>query len=125
MPLAPNRELTPITSQAHAHMKRIVAAYKKRGIPESNTHWLSDLILSQPIPNGSAHWVGDDEKEYTISAEQVYNAYKHLPKLDATADTYGIPERPCVIIKSIDKQVCIVHPADPIYWAKQFNDLAK
>lgn len=52
MPLGKDRELTPVTSQAHAHMKRIVAAYKKRGIPESNTHWLSDLILSQPIPNG-------------------------------------------------------------------------
>lgn len=52
MPLAKDRKLTPVTSQAHVHMKRIVAAYKKRGIPESNTHWLSDLILSHPIPNG-------------------------------------------------------------------------
>lgn len=51
-----NRELTPISTQAHLHMKRIVALYKRRGIPESNTHWLSDLILSQPLPaNGNGH----------------------------------------------------------------------
>jgi hypothetical protein len=39
-------------------MEKIVAAYKRRGVPESNTHWLSELILSQPIPtngNGKAH----------------------------------------------------------------------
>jgi len=64
MPLALDRELTPITSQAHTHMKRIVAMLKKRGVPESNTHWLSELILSQPIPiNGnrkSAHVMGKE-----------------------------------------------------------------
>lgn len=52
MPLADNRELTSITTQAHQHMKRIVTALKKRGVPESNTSWLSELILSQPMPNG-------------------------------------------------------------------------
>lgn len=55
MPLADNRELTPITTPAHQHMKRIVAALKKRGLPESNTRWLSELILSQPMPNGNGH----------------------------------------------------------------------
>lgn len=56
MPLALNRELTPITTQAHQHMKRIVSAHKRKGLPETNTHWLSELILSQPLPtNGNGH----------------------------------------------------------------------
>lgn len=70
MPLALNRELTPVTTKAHAHMKKIVAAHKKRGVPESNTHWLSELILSQPIPNGNgAHWVGEKPAGGQQSAE--------------------------------------------------------
>lgn len=47
-----NRLLTPVSTEAHRHMKRIVTALKKRGLPESNTRWLSELILSQPMPNG-------------------------------------------------------------------------
>lgn len=59
-----NRLLTPISTKAHQHMKRIVAAHKKRGLPESNTHWLSELILSQPLPNGNgAHYIGKDPSE--------------------------------------------------------------
>jgi hypothetical protein len=62
MPLSADRKLTPVTTKAHAHMTKIVAAYKKRGIPDSNTHWLSELILSQQIPNGNgAHWVGKEK----------------------------------------------------------------
>jgi len=61
MPLAKDRKLTPITSQAHAHMKKVVAAYKRHGVPESNTHLVSSLILSLPIPNGNGvHWIGSE-----------------------------------------------------------------
>lgn len=55
MTTAPNRELTPVSTQAHQHMKRIVSALKKRGLYATNTAWLSELILSQPMPNGNGH----------------------------------------------------------------------
>lgn len=55
MTTAPNRELTPISTQAHQHMKRVVAALKKRGLYATNTGWLTELILSQPLPNGNGH----------------------------------------------------------------------
>lgn len=55
MTTAPDRELTPISTQAHQHMKRIVSALKKKGLYETNTGWLTKLILSQPMPNGNGH----------------------------------------------------------------------
>jgi len=55
MTTAPDRELTPISTQAHQHMKRIVSALKKQGLYETNTGWLTKLILSQPMPNGNGH----------------------------------------------------------------------
>lgn len=71
MPTEPNRKLTPISVQAHEYMERIVAAMKKRGVPESNTHWLSELILSQPMPNGKgAHYVGKPEPVASVTVNE-------------------------------------------------------
>lgn len=53
MTTAPNRKLTPISIEAHRHMERIIAAYRKRGLRPTNTGWLSEMILSQPVPNGN------------------------------------------------------------------------
>jgi len=72
MPLAKDRELTSITTKAHKHMKKIVADFNKIGIPESNMHWLSKLILSQRGPlnsNGTAHIVGKDAPVAIIPSE--------------------------------------------------------
>lgn len=54
MPLAKNRELIAISSQAHEHLKTIVAAMKGKGIPTSGTLIASQVILSIPIPQAQA-----------------------------------------------------------------------
>ena len=50
MPQAKNRELIAVSSQAHEHLMRIVAAMKGNGFPTSGTMIASELILSMPIP---------------------------------------------------------------------------
>jgi hypothetical protein len=56
MPIASNRELIQITSQAYRHMKKAIGALKRKGIPTSGTRWVSELILAQDIPtNGNNH----------------------------------------------------------------------
>jgi hypothetical protein len=55
MPIAPNRELIQISSQAYRHMKKAIGALKRKGIPTSGTRWVSELILAQEIPNGNNH----------------------------------------------------------------------
>jgi hypothetical protein len=44
------RELIPISSQAHQHLKAVVAAMKSNGLPTSGTLIASEVILSIPIP---------------------------------------------------------------------------
>jgi hypothetical protein len=44
------RELIPISSQAHLHLKAVVAAMKANGLPTSGTLIASEVILSIPIP---------------------------------------------------------------------------
>jgi hypothetical protein len=55
MPLAPDRELVQISHQAYRHMKKIIGAYKRKGIPRSGTRWLSELILEQEVPTNGNH----------------------------------------------------------------------
>lgn len=61
MPLSKDRELIQISAQAYRHLQRIKAARKRKGLPHTMTGYVSELILSQPVPNGStpaAHYVG-------------------------------------------------------------------
>lgn len=44
------RELIPVSSQAHLHLKAVVAAMKANGLPTSGTLIASEVILSIPIP---------------------------------------------------------------------------
>lgn len=50
MALADNRELIQISTQAYNHLKAVVAANKKSGLPTSGTLLASQAILSIPIP---------------------------------------------------------------------------
>lgn len=50
MPLADNRELIPVSTQAHQHLKAVVAAMKKNGIPANGTMLASQVILAIPLP---------------------------------------------------------------------------
>jgi hypothetical protein len=52
MPLSEDRTLAQISIQAKDHMKAILASLQGSGFPITGTYWLSNLILSQPIPNG-------------------------------------------------------------------------
>lgn len=45
-----NRTLIPISIQAHAHLKAVVAAMIESGLPTSGTMVASEVILSIPIP---------------------------------------------------------------------------
>ena len=40
---------------AHEHLSQIIEALHKAGRAISMTRFTSDLILSQPIPNGNGH----------------------------------------------------------------------
>jgi len=53
MPLAKERELIAVSSQAHRHLKDVVKAMKRNGIPTSGTSLASELILSIPIPKAT------------------------------------------------------------------------
>jgi hypothetical protein len=50
MPQAKDRELIPISTQAHAHLKAVVAVMKQSGLPTSGTSLASKAILSIPLP---------------------------------------------------------------------------
>lgn len=50
MPLSKNRELISCTRPAHKHLKAVVAALKKSGIPTNGTMIVSEAILSIPLP---------------------------------------------------------------------------
>ena len=50
MPLAKNRELIPVSGEAHAHLKNVVDAMKRKGIPATGTMLASQVILAIPIP---------------------------------------------------------------------------
>jgi uncharacterized membrane protein YfbV (UPF0208 family) len=52
MPLSEDRTLAQISIQAKEHMKAILISLQATGLPITGTYWLSELILSQPIPNG-------------------------------------------------------------------------
>jgi len=61
MPLSKDRELIQISAPAYRHLRRIKAARKRWGLPHTMTGYVSELILSQPVPNGptpAAHYVG-------------------------------------------------------------------
>jgi uncharacterized membrane protein YfbV (UPF0208 family) len=55
MPLSEDRTLAQISIQAKEHMKAILTSLQATGLPITGTYWLSELILSQPIPNGNGH----------------------------------------------------------------------
>lgn len=44
-----------IEPAAHDHLWAIIEAFKRSGRNISMARFLSDLILSQPIPNGNGH----------------------------------------------------------------------
>jgi uncharacterized membrane protein YfbV (UPF0208 family) len=52
MPLSEDRTLAQISIQAKEHMKAILSSLQAIGLPITGTYWLSELILTQPIPNG-------------------------------------------------------------------------
>lgn len=54
MPLAKERELIPVSSQAHKHLRNLVAAMKRNGIPTNGTVIVSQAIMSIPIPAAPA-----------------------------------------------------------------------
>ncbi len=67
MPTAEGRELIPVSSQAHKHLKTVVAAMKEQGIPTNGTLIASELILSIPIPQPTP---AVEVKRRTRKAEQ-------------------------------------------------------
>ena len=52
MPLSEDRTLAQISIKAKEHMKAILTELQSTGLPITGTYWLSELILSQSIPNG-------------------------------------------------------------------------
>lgn len=44
------RELIPVSTQAHEHLRKVVEAHKANGLPTSGTLLASQAILSLPIP---------------------------------------------------------------------------
>ncbi len=50
MPLAEDRELIQVSTIAYEHLRAVVAATRKLGIPTSGTLIASTSILSIPIP---------------------------------------------------------------------------
>lgn len=54
MPLAKNRELIPVSTQAHKHLKALVAVMQNNGIPTNGTLLASQLILAIPMPEPKA-----------------------------------------------------------------------
>jgi len=61
MPLSADRELIQISAIAYKRLQRIKLMRKRQGLSYSMTGYVSDLILSQPLPtngNGGAHYVG-------------------------------------------------------------------
>jgi len=70
MATAKDRELIPISTQAHEHLRRIVYALKAQGLRSTMTGFASALILSQPVPDGgdasisaAAGWWDVEKKE--------------------------------------------------------------
>ena len=47
--------LLRIHPAAHDHLYAIIEVFKNSGRPISMSRWVSDLILSQPLPNGNGH----------------------------------------------------------------------
>ena len=54
MPLAKNREQITVSGEAHAHLKALVVATKRKGLPTSGTALASAAILAIPIPEAPA-----------------------------------------------------------------------
>lgn len=50
MPLSEDRALVQITTQAKDYMKQIIRILQSKGLPVTGNYWLSNLILSQPLP---------------------------------------------------------------------------
>lgn len=53
MPLAKNREQITVSTKAHAHLRSVVDAMRKNGIPTSGTLLASEVILAIPIPQAT------------------------------------------------------------------------
>lgn len=54
MPLAKNREQITVSGEAHAHLKAVVRALRRQGIPTNGTMLASQSILAMPIPDGTS-----------------------------------------------------------------------
>lgn len=50
MATAKDREFLTVSTEAHAHLKAVVDAYKKNGVPMNGTMLASQVILSLPMP---------------------------------------------------------------------------
>lgn len=50
MPLAKERELIPVSSQAHKHLRAVVEAMKANGLPTNGTMLVSEMILRLSVP---------------------------------------------------------------------------
>lgn len=59
-----------ITMPAFKHMARIVKAMKQQGRVVSYTSFMSDLILTQPIPNGSHPVAAAEIRQVNKEAQQ-------------------------------------------------------
>ena len=59
--LPPQLPPVRIDFAAHAHLRKIVLRLRQSGLGISLQRYLSDLILSQPIPNG--HLPSDTEPD--------------------------------------------------------------
>ena len=55
MPTALNRRHATMSTEAYEHMGQIVKALKAHGHYANNTSYLSELVLSQPIPANNGH----------------------------------------------------------------------
>jgi len=57
MSLSENRALVQITTQAKDYMRSIIKVLQNKGLPINGSYWLSELILSQPLPceTGNGH----------------------------------------------------------------------
>lgn len=53
MPLAANRKIATMSTEAYKHMEQIVQARRALGQYANNTAYLSELILSQPVPSNT------------------------------------------------------------------------
>lgn len=66
-PYPPQLPPVRIDFAAHTHLRLIVGKLKQSGLGITLQRYLSDLILSQPIPNGNSHPVATDpDRHYSI-----------------------------------------------------------